>query len=760
MLMRLWTLVSATSLCLLCAATASAQLRADVYVSGLSSPLAFVQDPSNRNVQYIVQQGGRIRVVNNGVLEATDFINITSSVLSGGERGLLGLAFAPDYAASGRFYVNFTRQPDGNTVIARFKRSGGNPLTADPATRFDLLWPEGNTQNRFIGQPFSNHNGGTLAFGPDGYLYIALGDGGSGNDPEHRAQDPTTLLGKMLRVNVNVAESDLEGYDVPTDNPFFDDLPIPALNEIWAFGLRNPWKFSFDDPSLGGTGALIIGDVGQSAWEEIDYEPPASGGRNYGWRNREGAHDGSNTSEPLAYGPPVDPIWEYNHSVGNSITGGYVYRGTLLGAAFNGRYFYADISGRVWSIALSINQTTGEATVLNEVEHTSALGGSSVLGLVSSFGVDADGELYIVSLTGGTVLKVTTSGPPLMSLDAPTAGTVRQPFTASGWAIDPGAASTSGIDAVHVWAFPADGSPAIFAGEATYGLSRPDVGAAYGTRFTNSGFNLAVRGLRAGAYQLVAFGHSTISGTFNVARVVNITAAKNPLLAIGVPSNGSAVTAPFVVNGWALDLAAASGTGVDAVHVWAYGPSPQQTGNFVGVASYGVARPDVGSIFGSSFTNSGFNLDARGLRPGRYELAVYAHSTVSNAFDNVSRLIIDVRSSVQMSVDTPTTGAVLSQPFPISGWALDQSAPADTGVDAIHVWAFPVGGGASVFLGVAAYGGSRSDVGAAYGAQFTNSAFQLSATGLALGVYDLVVFVRSSVTGSFSDARVVRITVN
>ncbi len=179
---------------------ASAQIRADVYVSGLSSPLAFVQDPSNAAIQYVVEQGGRIRVVSNGVLQSTAFpepFRLTKSA-SGGERGLLGLAFPPDYGTSGRFYVNFTN-PNGHTVVARFKRSPANPLVADSATRFDFTWPGGL---RFITQPASNHNGGTLQFGPDGYLYIGMGDGGSGNDPFHNAQNPTSLLGKMLRLNV------------------------------------------------------------------------------------------------------------------------------------------------------------------------------------------------------------------------------------------------------------------------------------------------------------------------------------------------------------------------------------------------------------------------------------------------------------------------------------------------------------------------------------------------------------------------------
>ncbi|MEO8260258.1 MAG: PQQ-dependent sugar dehydrogenase [Acidobacteriota bacterium] len=385
---------------------ATAQVRADVYVSGLAAPVAFVQDPSTASVQYIVEQGGRIRVVRNGVLQADSFLDLTADISAGGERGLLGLALSPDYESSGRLYVNFTN-PAGHTVVARFKRSTANPLAADRSTRFDLQWPGGD---RFITQPFANHNGGTLVFGPDGFLYIGMGDGGSGDDPFHNAQSPASLLGKMLRLDVSVADSDVEGYDVPSDNPFVDAAPVPALPEIWAFGLRNPWKFSFDDPARGGTGAVVIADVGQGSWEEIDYEPSGRGGRNYGWRNREGAH-AHVTNLPLAYQPPVEPIFEYDHGTGQSITGGFVYRGTSLGPNLVGRYFFADISGRVWSLALTVDPATGEAAASELIEHTAALGGSSALGLISSFGVDATGELYIVSLTQGQVLRLSSSAP-------------------------------------------------------------------------------------------------------------------------------------------------------------------------------------------------------------------------------------------------------------------------------------------------------------------------------------------------------------
>jgi glucose/arabinose dehydrogenase len=392
------------------AADAAAQLRTRVHASGFTQPLAFVQDPTDPAVQFVVEQGGRIRVVRNGTVEPDDFLNLTASVRSGGEQGLLGLAFPPDAGLTGRFYVNFTRT-DGHTVIARFRRSS-NPLVADPASRFDLRW-NGAGGAAIIEQPFGNHNGGHLAFGPDGYLYIGLGDGGSGNDPSHLAQDRSTLLGKMLRVDVNVPDSHPIGYLVPGGNPF---VAGGARPEVWSFGWRNPWRYTFDDPSRGGTGGMVAGDVGQNRWEEINYEPLGRGGRNYGWRNREGAHDNV-TSLPPAFIPLVDPIHEYDHATGSSITGGYVYRGTALAADMRGRYFFADfIRSRVWSIALTV-ELDGQARASDLREHTADLGGATQLANVASFGVGSAGELYIVSYGRGVILKII--GPP------PTPGTLR-----------------------------------------------------------------------------------------------------------------------------------------------------------------------------------------------------------------------------------------------------------------------------------------------------------------------------------------------
>lgn len=375
---------------------AHAQLRARLLASGFNRPNAIVFDPVVPGAIYVVDQSGLVRTFLNGVERPTPFLDLRA-VVSGGndERGLLGLAFPPDAATSGRVFVNFTnRTGAGNTVIARFTRSSADPMVADPASRFDLRFPDGaGGRQAFITQPFSNHNGGNLVFGPDGYLYIGLGDGGSANDPGHRAQNPETLLGKMLRIDVAVAASDPNGYALPPDNPAFATT-MPALGEIWAFGLRNPWRYSFDDLGPGATDALVIGDVGQNAREEIDYEPAGQGGRNYGWRLAEGTVDGD-TSLPPAYFPLTAPTFEYAHgSTANAITGGYVYRGSALGTAYRGRYFYADCpTGTIYSLPLTLDGQ-GEATAGTPANHTVEMGGP--FQCIGAFARDPNGELYFM----------------------------------------------------------------------------------------------------------------------------------------------------------------------------------------------------------------------------------------------------------------------------------------------------------------------------------------------------------------------------
>lgn len=408
---------------------AHAQFSAQLVAGDLQSPLAFVQVPGDPSAQVIVELGGRVRLLRNGVLQSRDFLDLSEVVLAGGEQGLLGLAFAPDYALSGRLFVDFVDQA-GNTVVARFTRSADDAWIADPASRFDLIWPTGLP---FIVQIYGNHNGGNLAFGPDGYLYVGTGDGGGADDPQHQAQDPTSLLGKMLRLDVMVSDADPEGYDVPPTNPFVGQEGIIDL--IWAIGYRNPWRWSFDDPQLGGTGALIVGDVGQDGYEEIDYEPAGAGGRNYGWRNREGAHDYLGDLPPFSE-PLTDPLFEVEHPGAESIIGGFVYRGRALGSSFYGRYFFTDfVYGWLWSFGLDVNPDTGEATAFGLETHDDL---DHVLVGPASFGVDADGELYIVEFLRGAVHKLVLRGdtpPPGPNPGEPPPGsscTTPDPFAALG----------------------------------------------------------------------------------------------------------------------------------------------------------------------------------------------------------------------------------------------------------------------------------------------------------------------------------------
>lgn len=387
---------------------AAGQLRTQVVAQGLSSPVAFIPDPTSTTRFFIVEQGGLIRVLENGVLLSTPFLDLRPPLIqTGGEQGLLGMAFAPDAATSGRFFVNFT-SPQGDIVVARFRRSPVTAVTADAASRFDLLWP-GN--QRWIPHPGqTNHNGGHLVFGPDGYLYIGTGDGGGGNDPDNNAQRPLSLLGKMLRIDVNVPDGHATGYRIPADNPFLG-APQTVHGEIWAFGLRNPWRYTFDDVGPGATGALVIGDVGQGAREEVNYEPAGRGGRNYGWSVREGTiPTPGNAARVPAYLPLTNPLFDYERSIGRSVTGGYVYRGSQLPAAYRGRYFVSDaITSIVASVGIRVDPSNREASVVDAIDHRPELGGN--LGGVVSFGRDHEGELYLVTFAG-RVLKIVWADTP------------------------------------------------------------------------------------------------------------------------------------------------------------------------------------------------------------------------------------------------------------------------------------------------------------------------------------------------------------
>lgn len=344
-----------------------------IVISGLDNPEGLVNAGDGSGRLFIVEQTGLIRILKDGALFPTPFLDLTQKVICCGERGLLGLAFHPNYVENGYFYVDYTEEVNAKlyTMIARYSVSASDPNQADPGSEMPML---------HILQPFKNHNGGELQFGPEGYLYIGMGDGGSAGDPDGNGQNLQTLLGKILRIDVDHNEP----YAIPPENPYANG---GGLWEIWAYGFRNPWRFSFDKL----TGDLYIGDVGQDAWEEIDYLPADSpGGENFGWNFYEGNHP-YRGSPPLGAGF-VTPVAEYGHELGISVTGGFVYRGKNL-PAWMGVYLYGDYgSGRVWGL-LHLPDGNWQNSLMFDTDTN-----------ISSFGVDENGEIYLVDYSGNILM--------------------------------------------------------------------------------------------------------------------------------------------------------------------------------------------------------------------------------------------------------------------------------------------------------------------------------------------------------------------
>jgi glucose/arabinose dehydrogenase len=345
------------------------------FVDGLSSPLAVVNAGDGSGRLFVAEQGGQIRVVRDGKLLPDPFLDVSAEISAGGERGLLGLAFHPNFPDDPRFFVDFT-DTNGNTHVSSFSVDAASPDRAVPGSEKQLV---------FVEQPYANHNGGGLAFGPDGDLYIALGDGGSGGDPHGNGQKLSTMLGKILRVDVG--GPDATTYTVPPDNPFVGTST--AEPSIFLYGLRNPWRFSFDRT----TGDLWIGDVGQSNWEEIDVVRAGTSGQNFGWNRMEGSHcfrpqtgcDESGLTLPVA---------EYSHQSGCTVIGGYVYRGSAQPALAGGYLFTDYCSGNIWAIDAASDRPQEPVEV--------GQGGASL----SSFGEDESGELYVTALSPGWLMKV------------------------------------------------------------------------------------------------------------------------------------------------------------------------------------------------------------------------------------------------------------------------------------------------------------------------------------------------------------------
>ena len=341
---------------------------------GFDRPLYVTHAGDGSGRLFVLEQTGRVQIVLDGERVGTflDLSGRVSSIDGYSERGLLGLVFHPDYATNGRFFVDYTDR-NGTTVVAEYAVSADDPDVADPASARELLRVE---------QPYPNHNGGMLAFGPDGYLYISLGDGGSGGDPQGNAQNPWTLLGSILRIDVDTPPQGQAAYSIPINNPYSDNgLGLP---ELWAIGLRNVWRFSFDRA----TGDLYLADVGQDQWEEVDFQAAGfSGGANYGWNRYEGTHPYSGGEAPPRM---VLPIAEYAHSEGGcSISGGYVYRGVDL-PDLEAAYFFGDwCTGNIWATYRDDSETWQTNLFMPTSGH-----------MITSFGEDEAGELYVVDYSG------------------------------------------------------------------------------------------------------------------------------------------------------------------------------------------------------------------------------------------------------------------------------------------------------------------------------------------------------------------------
>ena len=349
---------------------------------------------------------------------------------------------------------------------------------------------------------------------------------------------------------------------------------------------------------------------------------------------------------------------------------------------------------------------------------------------------------------------------PAMFIDAPGAGaTVPRPFVIAGWAIDKNADSGTGVDAVHVWAFPSGGGAGTFLGAAGYGIDRPDIAAAFGAQFRRSGWGLKVDELATGTWRLEAHLHSAVTGTFTLIKTVNVTMG-GPAMSLDAPGPGASFKTPYDLHGWAIDRNG-SGAGVSTVHVWAYPLTDNGLGSprFIGPAEYSHYRTNVAAVYGDRFTRSGFKVTAMNVPPGTYLFAAFARSTATGTFNNSDSEVATVAAGPVMSVDVPSLNQTVGQPFSVTGWALDLAAASGTGVGTVHVWAYPGGGGSPVFLGAAAMNVSRPDVAALYGSRAALSGYALPAGGLPPGQWMVACFAYSSVTNTFSNAATVNVTV-
>ncbi len=394
--MKKWLLVLVPALLAGCGgsntATVASALAKQVIASGLNQPMQYKAVPGQPTLAYVVERGGVIKVLVNDALQSTPLIEVSGSMSTSGEGGLLGIAFDPSFASNRYLYLHYSTGADVDTTIVRYTVDS-TYLTSSTGSAQPIL--------KVSQAPYTNHKGGSINFGGDNMLYVALGDGGSGNDPLNRSQDKTTLLGKMLRIDPSSDDYPTDpdnNYSIPAGNPFLTDSTVRP--EIWAFGLRNPFRWTY----AAGLNGFFIADVGQDSYEEINFVSLFNGGRNFGWRVREGLHSTTNTGP--AFGTVFHSPWvEYGRADGRSVTGGFVYGNTTL-PGVTGHYFFADfVSNKLWAVRFGIGSEIENISAGNPREVSGGLNG------VVSIDPDASGEVVLTELGAGTVSRLIPAPP-------------------------------------------------------------------------------------------------------------------------------------------------------------------------------------------------------------------------------------------------------------------------------------------------------------------------------------------------------------
>lgn len=611
--------------------------------------------------------------------------------------------------------------------------------TNDPQSSSSSLCPGGNASSTAAGSGLNCSLGdcyhGTHVAG------IAVGSNGSFSGVAPGAKFIT------IQVFSRIDSASECGAATPCVLSWTSD-EISALNRVYS--LRTSYNIAAVNMSLGGSSYTSTCDyVSSSMKSAIDLL------RSAGIATVIAAGNGGNNNA-ISFPGCISSAISVGSTTKSDQLSSFTNLASFLGLLAPGSSIYSSIPGGGYTYMSGTSMATphvaGTWAIMRQRSPTATV--SQILATLQNTGAQ-----IVDSLSGLTYRRIQVDSGvnalpvAMLAMDAPgAAASVTQPFTVSGWAIDPTAPSGTGIDRVDVYLFPSGSGTAAVGTASTYGTYRPDVASVYGSPFTYSGYQATLQGVSPGSYDVVAFGHSTVSGTYNVSlrRSITIAASPPPIVTIDAPANGATVPNAFTVSGWAIGQGAASGTGVDAVHVYLFpkGSSTPVVGN---VSTYGVTRTDVGNAFGAQFTRSGFTTSFKGLPGGVYQLAAWARSTITGNFDGLLTRTITISPPPQpvLTLDVPVATATVGQPFTVSGWAVDPNAGSGTGVDAVHVYLTPAGSSSPSVGKVTSYGGTRVDVGNIYGSQFNNSGFTTSFVGIPNGVYTVSVFGHRTTTGAF-----------